>query len=127
MSSDDALKIKNVGADAIYISNHGGRQLESAPATINVLPIIRKTVGDSFPLIFDSGIRSGDDIIKALAIGANFVMIGRPLMYGIGADGSRGLKKVLNIIKDELSTSLGLVGLNDIKDISSKILYEHKG
>ena len=121
------VKIKNLGVDAIYISNHGGRQLESAPTSINVLPSIRETVGNTFPLIIDSGIRSGDDIIKALAIGANFVMIGRPLLYGIGADGSRGLKKILEIFKNEISTTLGLVGLNDIKDISSEILYRHKG
>ena len=81
-------------------------------------------MGKDFPIIFDSGIRSGSDIIRALAMGADFTMIGRPLMYGIGADGARGLKRVVDIIKDELSTALGLVGLTDINDISSDIIAE---
>ena len=88
------------------------------------LPLIRKAVGKDFPLIFDSGIRSGGDILKALALGANFVMLGRPLMYAVGADGAPGLRKILDIIKEELSTSLGLVGLNDIKQVSNSILSE---
>ena len=124
MSPDDALKIKSEGADAIQISNHGGRQLDSALSSIEALPIIRNVLGKDFPIIFDSGIRSGSDIVRALAMGADFTMIGRPLMYGIGADGARGLKRVVDIIKDELSTALGLVGLTDIKDISSDIIAE---
>jgi len=124
MSPNDALKVKEAGADAIQVSNHGGRQLDSALPAIEALPLIRNIVGKEFPLIFDSGIRSGSDILRALALGANFVMLGRPLMYGIGADGSRGLKKILNIIKEELSTALGLVGLTDVNDISSEIIAE---
>ena len=124
MSADDALKIKSEGADAIQVSNHGGRQLDSATTSIEALPIIRNALGKDFPIIFDSGIRGGSDIVRALAMGADFTMIGRPLMYGIGADGARGLKRVVDIIKDELSTALGLVGLTDIKDISSDIIAE---
>ena len=124
MSSDDALKIKNRGADAIQVSNHGGRQLDSATPSIDALPKIRDKIGKDFPIIFDSGIRSGSDIIRALALGANFVMIGRPLMYAIGADGARGLNRILNIIKEELSTNLGLVGLTDVNDISSKVITQ---
>lgn len=124
MSPNDALKVKEAGADAIQVSNHGGRQLDSALPAIEALPLIRNIVGKEFPLIFDSGIRGGSDIVRALALGANFVMLGRPLMYGIGADGSRGLKKILNIIKEELSTALGLVGLTDVNEISSEIIAE---
>jgi L-lactate dehydrogenase (cytochrome) len=124
MHSDDAVKIKNAGADAVYVSNHGGRQLDSAPASIYALPLIRKAVGKDFPLIFDSGIRGGGDILKALALGADFVMLGRPLMYAIGADGATGLRKILDIIKEDLSTSLGLVGLDDITKVSNSILAE---
>jgi len=124
MSPNDALKVKEAGADAIQVSNHGGRQLDSALPAIEALPLIRNIVGKEFPLIFDSGIRGGSDILRALALGANFVMLGRPLMYGIGADGSRGLKKILNIIKEELSTALGLVGLTDVNEISSEIIAE---
>ena len=124
MNSEDALKIKEASADAIQVSNHGGRQLDSATSSIEALPIIRNALGKDYPIIFDSGIRGGSDIVRALALGADFTMVGRPLMYGIGADGAKGLKRVVDIIKDELSTALGLVGLTDIKDISSDIIAE---
>ncbi len=124
MNSEDALKIKEAGADAIQVSNHGGRQLDSATASINALPLIRKALGDDFPILFDSGIRSGSDILRALALGADFVMFGRPLMYAIGADGSRGLRRIINLIKEELSTNLGLVGLTDINEVDKKIIAD---
>ena len=125
MSPDDAIKIKEAGADAIQVSNHGGRQLDSATAAINMLPLIRKSVGSDFPLIFDSGIRSGSDIVRALAFGADYTMIGRPVMYAMGADGKKGLRRIVEIIKEETSTTLGLVGLNDINDVTSKIVIEN--
>tara|TARA_Y100000590_G_scaffold469026_1_gene654521 strand:- start:4981 stop:6144 length:1164 start_codon:yes stop_codon:yes gene_type:complete len=125
MSADDAIKIKESGADAIQVSNHGGRQLDSATAAINMLPQIRKSVGTDFPLIFDSGIRSGSDIVRAIAFGADYAMIGRPVMYAMGADGRRGLRRIVEIIKEETSTTLGLVGLNDINDITSKIVIDN--
>lgn len=124
MNSEDAIKIKEAGADAIQVSNHGGRQLDSATASINALPLIRKALGDDFPILFDSGIRSGSDILRALALGADFVMFGRPLMYAIGADGARGLRRIINLIKEELSTNLGLVGLTDINEVDKKIIAE---
>ncbi len=124
MSQEDSLKIKNEGADAIQVSNHGGRQLESATSAINALPLIREALGKEFPLIFDSGIRSGGDIVRALAFGADYVMIGRPLMYAIGADGAQGLGKIIEIIIGELSTTLGLVGLTDINEITSDIVAQ---
>ncbi len=125
MSPDDATQIKEAGADAIQVSNHGGRQLDSATAAINMLPIIRKSVGSDFPLIFDSGIRSGSDIVRALAFGADYAMIGRPVMYAMGADGRKGLRRIVEIIKEEASTTLGLVGLNDINDVTSNIVIDN--
>ena len=125
MSPDDAIKIKEAGADAIQVSNHGGRQLDSATAAINMLPLIRKSVGSNFPLIFDSGIRSGSDIVRALAFGADYAMIGRPVMYAMGADGKKGLRRIVEIIKEEVSTTLGLVGLNDINEVTSEIVIEN--
>ena len=122
MSPEDALKIKDEGVDAIQVSNHGGRQLDSATAAIEALPLIRNVLGKEFPLLFDSGVRGGSDIIRALALGADYVMLGRPLMYGIGADGEKGLRRILDIIKDELSTALGLVGLTDISEVTSEII-----
>jgi len=124
MSPDDAKQIKEAGADAIQVSNHGGRQLDSATAAINMLPLIRKSVGSDFPLIFDSGIRSGSDIVRALAFGADYAMIGRPVMYAMGADGKKGLRRIVEIIKEEASTTLGLVGLNDINDVTSNIVID---
>ena len=124
MSPDDAKQIKEAGADAIQVSNHGGRQLDSATAAINMLPLIRKSVGNDFPLIFDSGIRSGSDIVRALAFGADYAMIGRPVMYAMGADGRKGLRRIVEIIKEEASTTLGLVGLNDINDVTSNIVID---
>ena len=124
MSPDDAKQIKEAGADAIQVSNHGGRQLDSANAAINMLPVIRKSVGNDFPLIFDSGIRSGSDIVRALAFGADYAMIGRPVMYAMGADGRKGLRRIVEIIKEEASTTLGLVGLNDINDVTSNIVID---
>ena len=124
MSSDDAVKIKEMGADAIQVSNHGGRQLDSASAAINILPFIREAVGNNFPIIFDSGIRSGSDIVRSLALGADFSMIGRPVMYAMGADGASGLRRIVDIIKEETSTTLGLVGLNDINEVSSDIIEQ---
>ena len=124
MSPDDAVQIKEAGADAIQVSNHGGRQLDSATAAINMLPLIRKSVGNDFPLIFDSGIRSGSDIVRALAFGADYAMIGRPVMYAMGADGRKGLRRIVEIIKEEASTTLGLVGLNDINDVTSNIVID---
>ena len=124
-----ALKIvkgvAEAGADAIQVSNHGGRQLDSATAAINMLPLIRKSVGSDFPLIFDSGIRSGSDIVRALAFGADYAMIGRPVMYAMGADGRKGLRRIVEIIKEEASTTLGLVGLNDINDVTSNIVIDN--
>ena len=124
MNAQDAIKIKDAGADAIQVSNHGGRQLDSAAAAINTLPNIRNNIGKNFPIIFDSGIRSGSDILRALALGANFVMLGRPLMYAVGADGAKGLRRIINLIKEELSTNLGLVGLTNINDVDEKIIAE---
>ena len=98
--------------------------MDSATAAINILPLIRKAVGDQFPLIFDSGIRSGSDIVRALALGADYTMIGRPVMYAMGADGERGLKRIVEILKEETSTTLGLVGLNNINEVSSDIIEQ---
>ena len=125
MSPEDAIKIKAEGVDAIQVSNHGGRQLDSATAAIEALPLIRSALGKVFPLLFDSGVRGGSDIIRALALGADFSMIGRPVMYAMGADGASGLRRIVDIIKEETSTTLGLVGLNDINDVTSEIVIDN--
>lgn len=119
---NDALRIKKIGCDAIWVSNHGGRQLDSAPAALDRLPLIRDAVGKKFPLIFDSGIRTGDDIVKSLALGANYVMLGRPILYSLGAGGESGLNSFMGSISDELSVVMAQLGLTSIGDIDKNCL-----
>jgi L-lactate dehydrogenase (cytochrome) len=118
-SVEDALRIKTIGADAIYVSNHGGRQLNAAPAAIDSLVEIRNVVGGGFPLIFDGGIRNGEHVIKALAAGADFVMLGRSVMYGLGAGGAAGLGQILDLIEAEASAVMGLLGCRNIAELGA--------
>ena len=107
-----------IDVDAIVVSNHGGRQLDGAPATIDVISDISKTVGRRAEIWLDSGIRSGQDIFKALALGANGTMIGRAYQYGLGAMGKAGISKCLEILRKELDLTMGFCGANEITDIS---------
>lgn len=122
MSVEDAKRIRTTGADAIYVSNHGGRQLDSAPPAIQILPLIRDAVGKDYALLFDSGIRNGEGIVKALALGADFVMLGRPFLYGVGADGANGVKSVIDVLSNEISVTLAQVGRPDIEDVDKTIV-----
>ena len=122
LDPEDAKKIKETGVDAIYVSGHGARQLDSLPAPITQLPKIRKAVGKSFPLIFDTGVRNGEDIVKAYASGADFVMLGRPVLYALGADGERGLKTIMNYISKEIQVTLAQIGLGKISEVNEKNL-----
>jgi L-lactate dehydrogenase (cytochrome) len=118
-SVEDASRIKTIGADAIYVSNHGGRQLNAAPVAIDSLVEIRNAVGGAFPLIFDGGVRNGEHVIKALASGADFVMLGRSVMYGLGAGGAAGLEQILDLIEAEASSVMGLLGCRNIAEIGA--------
>ena len=122
LDPQDAKKIKEFGVDAVYVSGHGARQLDSLPAPITQLPKIRKAVGKDFPLIFDTGVRNGEDVIKAYASGANFVMLGRPVLYAMGADGERGLKTIVNYISKEIQVTMAQIGVSKISEISEKNL-----
>ena len=124
-SVEDALRIKSLGIDAIYVSNHGGRQLNAAPAAIDSLVEIRKAVGASFPLIFDGGIRTGEQLVKSLALGADFVMLGRSVMYGLGAGGGAGLAQILDLFQHEASSVLGLLGCRKIAELSTANIARH--
>ena len=119
LNADDAARIKGLGADAIYVSNHGGRQLDSAPSSISALIRIRQRLGPDYPLIFDSGVRSGEDIVKALACGANLVMLGRPMLFALGADGARGLRDLVVALAEEIRVTLAQLGLRDIQHVGS--------
>jgi len=122
LSPDDAKRIQAAGADAIYVSNHGGRQLDSAPPAITALARVRAAVGPDFPLVFDSGVRSGEDILKAMACGADLVMLGRPLLYALGADGARGLASLLDALVTELGVAMAQLGLTNVADIRASHL-----
>ena len=103
-----------VGADAIVVSNHGGRQLDGAISAIRMLPSIMEAVGDKVEVHFDSGIRSGQDVLKALALGARGTYIGRAFVYGLGAMGEPGVSKALEVIHRELDVSMALCGERDV-------------
>jgi L-lactate dehydrogenase (cytochrome) len=120
----DARIAADIGADAIVVSNHGGRQLDGAVSTIEALPKIAGVVAGRTEILFDGGIRSGQDVLKALALGANGCMIGRAYLYGLGAMGEAGVRKALDIIASELKVSMSLTGVRNIKDVTPEILYE---
>ena len=122
LSPEDAVKIRDAGVDAVYVSNHGGRQLDSGPPAIQMLPLIRAAVGENYPLLFDSGVRNGEGVVKALALGADFVMLGRPFLYGIGAAGAQGLAKVVDVLVSEMSLTLAQLGRPDIDDIDRSVI-----
>jgi (S)-mandelate dehydrogenase len=119
LGCEDSVRIRDAGADAVCVSNHGGRQLDSAPAAIQMLPLIRAAVGPDYPLLFDSGVRNGEGVIKALALGADFVLIGRPFLFAMAADGYAGLQQVIELIRSQVDISLAQLGCADVNDIDA--------
>src|SRR5438874_4986006 len=119
---EDAELAAKTGAQAIVVSNHGGRQLDGAPSSIEVLPEIVDSVGPQVEVMFDSGIRTGMDVMRALALGAKSCMIGRAYAYGLGAAGEAGVAKAIDILAKELLTTMGLCGVNTIAEIDDNVL-----
>ena len=120
----DAQRSAALGADGVVVSNHGGRQLASVPSSIEALPAIRQAVGPGFAVLLDSGVRCGDDIAKALASGADFVLLGRSFLYGTGALGvQRGPAVTIDILRGELDTALAQLGCNSIRDLRPELLF----
>jgi L-lactate dehydrogenase (cytochrome) len=119
---EDAELAAKTGAQAIVVSNHGGRQLDGAPSSIEVLPEIVDTVGSQMEIMFDGGIRTGMDIMRALALGAKSCMIGRAYTYGLGAAGQEGVAKAIDLLAKELTTTMGLCGVNKISEIDDHVL-----
>ncbi|PRA49480.1 MULTISPECIES: alpha-hydroxy acid oxidase [Pseudomonas] len=119
---EDACMALASGADAIVVSNHGGRQLDGAASSISMLPAIAEAIGNRMEVWFDSGIRSGQDVIKALALGAKGAMLGRAHLYGLGAMGQAGVAKALEIIATEMDLTLALCGHTNVQDIDRSIL-----
>jgi L-lactate dehydrogenase (cytochrome) len=127
LDAEDARKALDVGADAIVVSNHGGRQLDGAISSIRALPEILDAVGDKIEVHLDSGIRSGQDVLKALAMGAKGTMIGRAFVYGLGAMGEAGVTTALEVIHKELDTTMALCGERDVKNLGRHNLLVPKG
>ena len=127
LDTEDAEMATKTGADAIIVSNHGGRQLDGAPSSISVLEEIVEKVGDRIEVHMDGGIRSGQDVLKALCLGAKGTYIGRPFLYGLGADGKRGVNRALEIIRKELDMTLALCGRRDIATVGKDMLYRRAG
>jgi L-lactate dehydrogenase (cytochrome) len=122
----DAREAVKTGAEAMVVSNHGGRQLDGAPSSISVLPEIVQELGSQIEIMFDGGIRTGQDVLRALALGAESCMIGRAYVHGLGAGGQAGVDKAIDIIGKELSTTMGLCGISRIADIDRRILIESR-
>ena len=122
LDEDDAREAAAAGAEGIVVSNHGGRQLDAARSTISVLPKIAEAVGSKVTVLMDGGIRSGQDVTRALALGAKACMIGRAWVYGVAAKGEAGVESVLNTMKRELRTSMALIGKTRVEDIDASVL-----
>jgi lactate 2-monooxygenase len=119
---EDAKLALEAGCDGIIVSNHGGRQLDGAVASLEMLPEIVEAVGDKMTVMFDSGIRTGVDIIKALSLGAKAVLVGRPVIYGLAIAGKQGAKSVLQGLLADLDQSMGLAGIKDIKGCNKSMI-----
>src|SRR5205807_5386658 len=113
---EDAKIASKTGASALVVSNHGGRQLDGAPSTISMLPKIADTVGSDIEVMFDGGIRSGQDVLRALALGARSCLIGRAYLYGLGSAGEAGVTQAIKFIRNELDVSMALCGVRHVRD-----------
>jgi len=125
MDPEDAARAVASGADALIVSNHGGRQLDGAPSAIRALPPIVEAVGSRIEVWMDGGIRSGQDVLKAIALGARGTLIGRAFLYGLGALGEAGVSRCLEIIRNELDLTMALCGRTDIRDVNRSILWSN--
>jgi L-lactate dehydrogenase (cytochrome) len=123
---EDARLATKTGASAVVVSNHGGRQLDGAPSSISALPAIADAVGSEIEVMFDGGIRSGQDLMRALALGARSCLIGRSYIFGLGAGGQAGVTRAIDIIRSELDVTMALCGVNRISDIDRRVLAEGK-
>lgn len=122
LTVEDALLCVEHGVDGIVVSNHGGRTLDTVPATIEVLPAIAEAVGDRAEIYLDSGVRRGTDVVKALALGARAVMVGRPLFWGIGLDGEKGVRTMFEILRREFDTAMTFCGARTVGEFDASLV-----
>lgn len=125
ITKEDAVLAVSSGCKGIIVSNHGARQLDSVPATIEALPEIAEAVGDKLVVMIDGGIRNGVDVFKALALGAKMVFVGRPAIFGLAVNGQSGVEHVLNILKYDLDLAMALAGVSSVKEINKNYIV-HK-
>jgi len=125
LSAEDGRRAVERGADGVIVSNHGGRNLDTVPATIDALPRVVEAVAGRIPVMLDSGIRRGTDVLAALALGAKAVFIGRPYVYGLAAGGAQGVERVISILRDELERAMALTGRRSIAEIDATVLWGH--
>jgi isopentenyl diphosphate isomerase/L-lactate dehydrogenase-like FMN-dependent dehydrogenase len=122
MGADDAQAAVNAGADAVVVSNHGGRILDFNRSALEALPEVVASVGASVPVILDSGVRSGGDIVKALALGAAAVLVGRPIAWGVASFGAGGVSRVFDILTEEMKRVLCMTGTGSVSEINKSII-----
>ena len=121
----DAMRAADAGVDGILVSNHGGRQFDSAPTPLAMLPEIKQAVGGRTAVLLDGGVRTGGDILKAIALGAEFVFLGRAFQYGVAALGPRGGDHVVDILADELTNTMKQIGVERFDEISAEMIRRH--
>lgn len=122
LSADDARRALDHGADGVIVSNHGGNALDSTPATLHVLPEVLAAVGDQIEVLVDGGVRRGADVVKALALGARAVLIGRAYVWGLAAAGERGVADILEMFRSGIDRTLALLGCASIDDLDASYL-----
>ena len=123
---DDARLAVEHGAGGVIVSNHGGRQLDGVPASLELLPAIAAAVGDKVPVLLDGGIRRGSDVIKAVALGAHAVAIGRPALWGLAVDGETGVGQVLEMLRAEIARALMLCGCASLREVGRELVRANK-
>lgn len=123
LNPDDAEKAVQAGASGLIVSNHGARNLDTLPATLHALPAVAERVAGRIPVLMDGGVRRGTDVLKALAMGAKAVLIGRPYLYGLGVAGAEGVSHVITILRRELEMSMALTGRTSIESIDRTVLW----
>ena len=122
LEPEDAVRLRAAGADAVWVSNHGGRQFDGAPAALAVLPAIRAALGPGYPLIYDGGVEGGLDVLRAMAHGADFVMLGRGWHYALGAFGARGAAHLAHILREDLVSNMQQIGARVPADAAGRLV-----
>lgn len=125
MTAEDAIEAVKAGADGVMVSNHGGRALDGALPAIDALPEVVKAVGDQVPILLDGGIRRGTDVVKALALGATAVGIGRPVFYALAVGGEDAVVNLLEMLKRETEAAMAICGCKSVSDISRNLITRH--